>query len=607
MTNVTWQWTIVIPTRKTMLSRYNGRLPHRGKNHDFTASRRHPRASPTLATRMLPLICFWLTALAPPPKIQVVSQHYAVRAPADWTTLDFDRAPWSQTLPRRQGIWYWACVIDVGDDLLPNDPPIGVGLNLLAAYEMYWDGKLIARNGVPGASIDSEKPGRMRTSFTLPHHLLTPGRHVLVGRMSSCRVPGRNPFYDLEIGDIRQLARWGLPKTIAFMSLLGAAVPVGLLFIGLYRLADRRREYLFFGLISLTFAVLLGLEFVKFVVAYSYDLHFPRLRAIVVLTLLLAGLIPLFFHALYETPLARRTYAGMVILSLLVAWFAPWYDTKGTVAVILALLYALVVSWFGARRHAPGARSLFVGLLIVLATLLLDNAGFHDTYFFLAFLGLILHVMGLLIMRFRAKNEEVLRTRLHAEQLRGELLRKQIHPHFLMNSLTAAIEYMEEEPARGIAMIESLSQAFRLMLDLVDQGQVSVARELELCRAHLATMNFIMAREMTIATEGLDLDRHIPPGVFLTLLENAVTHGRYQSDVPLLQLSEQFGENRLCYRFQSLLKKTGTGTRKGTGTQYIEARLCQAFGKRWSLRAFAQGEHWITELEVPRHAAHPGR
>lgn len=556
---------------------------------------------------MLPLICFWLTALAPPPKIQVVSQHYAVSAPADWTTLKLDQAPWSQDLPRHQGIWYWACVIDVGADLHPNDPPIGVGLTLLASYEMYWDGNLIARNGVPGASIDSETPGRMRSSFTLPHHLLRPGRHVLVGRMSSCRVPGRNQFYDLEIGDIRHLSRWGLPKTIAFMSLLGAAVPVGFLFIALYFAADRRREYLIFGFISLTFAMLLGLEFVKFVVAYTYDLHFPRLRLIVVLTLLLAGLIPLFFHALYETPLARRTYAGLVVISLLVAWFVPWYDTKGTVPVILALLYALVLSWFGIRRHAAGARSLFVGLLIVLATLLLDSAGFHDTYFFLAFLGLILQVMGLLILRFRAKNEEVLRARLHAEQLRGELLRKQIHPHFLMNSLTAALEYMEEEPARGIAMIESLSQAFRLMLDLVDRGEVSVAHELELCRAHLATMNFIMARDMTLATDSVDLDRTIPPGVFLTLLENAVTHGRYQRDAPLLQLSEQVDDFRLRYRFQSLLKKTDAATRRGTGTQYIEARLQQAFGDHWSLRAFAEADHWITELEVPRHAAHPGR
>lgn len=556
---------------------------------------------------MLPLICFWLTALAPPPRIQVVSQHFAVSAPADLAAPELGDARWSQNLPRREGLWYWACVIDVGDGLRPNDPAIGVGLTLLAAYEIYWDGQPIARNGVPAASIDRETPGLMRTSFILPPHLLTPGRHVLLGKMSSCHVPGRHPFYDLEIGDIRQLARWGLPKTIAFMSLLGAAVPIGLLFIGLYFVADRRREYLYFGFISLTFAVLLGLEFVKFVVAYSYDLHFPRLRAIVVLTLLLAGLIPLFFHALYETSLARRTYAGLAGLALAVAWFAPWYDTKGTVAVILALLYALVLSWHGACRKAAGARALFFGLLIVLATLLLDSAGFHDTYFFLAFLGLILQVMGLLILRFRAKNEEVLRTRLHAEQLRAELLRKQIHPHFLMNSLTAAIEYMEEEPARGIAMIESLSQAFRLMLDLVDRGEVTVAHELELCRAHLDTMNFIMARDMTLDAETIDRDRNIPPGVFLTLLENAVTHGRYQSDVPLLQVSEQRRDDTLHYRFQSLLKKPGGSARRGTGTQYIEARLRQTFGDRWSLRAFAEAEFWITELEVPNHAAHPRR
>nr|WP_243435829.1 histidine kinase [Acanthopleuribacter pedis] len=547
-----------------------------------------------------------LTWFAVPP-FGVIEQRTTTAPPASLAAPPPDWASWSHDLPRTSATWVWGCRIAVGEAETTPVEPLGVYLSLLGAYEVYWDGVLIARNGLPGNDRRGEQPGRLRYTFVVPPHLLTPGEHFLSAKISSFHAPPGKQFLDFDAGDSRRLARADVPQTVFYMSLLSGSLPAALLFLGLFVWVERRWEYLIFSGIALLFPILLLLEFSKFLINYTYDWHFTRLQAIVVVTLALAWLLPLFFTLLYRLRLSPRYYGGFIAATLFIAWIEPYYDAKGTIAVILALIASLVLSFKGMKRRMVGARVMALGLATVLVSFILANSVFHDNTFFLSLLGLIITVMGLLIHRFRAKNEEVLQARLQAEQLKGELLRKQIHPHFLMNSLTTAMEYMEENPRQGVVMVDALSAAFRLMLDLCDREVVTVAQEIELCQAHLATMNFVTDRAMRLETQNLDPSRPMPPGVFLTLLENAITHGRYDVARPFVSVRREPLNGSARYHVVSLLKNGTASPRIGTGTRYIEARLRQVFGEGWHLETAVSDQTWTTLLEVPEDVKHPRR
>ena len=75
-------------------------------------------------------------------------------------------------------------------------------------------------------------------------------------------------------------------------------------------------------------------------------------------------------------------------------------------------------------------------------------------------------------------------------RLRLELLKKNIQPHFLMNTLTSLIDWIEETPKKGVLFIEALAKEFDLLNQIENQTLIPVSQEIALCRAHLEIMEY---------------------------------------------------------------------------------------------------------------------
>ena len=69
-------------------------------------------------------------------------------------------------------------------------------------------------------------------------------------------------------------------------------------------------------------------------------------------------------------------------------------------------------------------------------------------------------------MRQRELRQAQLETRLASAEL--EKLRMQIHPHFLFNTLQAAITLVQEDPHAAEDVLLRLSQLLRISLDQMD-------------------------------------------------------------------------------------------------------------------------------------------
>lgn len=157
---------------------------------------------------------------------------------------------------------------------------------------------------------------------------------------------------------------------------------------------------------------------------------------------------------------------------------------------------------------------------------------------------------------------------LEKQQLISEidLLRTQVNPHFLFNSLSILSSLVHVNADLSEQFIEQLSRLYRYILEQKDRQIVSLRTELDFLQAYvfLLKIRFEEKFELHIHLEEGDTDRYkIVPLTLQLLLENAVKHNRMSAKEPLVvEISRENDflliKNRLQLR-QHSEPSTGTG------------------------------------------------
>jgi two-component system, LytTR family, sensor kinase len=129
----------------------------------------------------------------------------------------------------------------------------------------------------------------------------------------------------------------------------------------------------------------------------------------------------------------------------------------------------------------------------------------------------------------RYRDREVVTSRLEA-QLAGarlDLLRVQLQPHFLFNTLHAISELMHEDVERADLMLTHLSELLRLALASTAAREVPLRQELEFLQRYLEIqqMRFQDRLSVRLDVESEVLDARLPYLILQPLVENAIRHG----------------------------------------------------------------------------------
>jgi len=118
-----------------------------------------------------------------------------------------------------------------------------------------------------------------------------------------------------------------------------------------------------------------------------------------------------------------------------------------------------------------------------------------------------------------------LQTQLAEAQL--EALQRQLHPHFLFNTLNTISALMHRDAQAADEMLVRLSDLLRLTLDRVGTQQVPLKDEVDFLRKYLEIeeTRFGDRLEVTIDVDPDVLDAPVPNLVLQPLVENALRHG----------------------------------------------------------------------------------
>jgi len=480
----------------------------------------------------------------------------------------------------------------------------GLDVSAIAAREVYWDGVRIGESGRVGTSSTREIPGPLDALFPIPDSLAAPGEHLVAIRLSTFRRPSsiKGYLHCVCPGDLRRMTAAPIQSIGVPLVFLGGFVLIAL-YYGVLYIADRRRTpILLTALLCLAVAALLIVESWRLWIGYTYDLHLVRLWAVTGLTCLVGFLLSAVFVAQFRVP------RGQIVLAILaaaigLALFAPGgYDIKAYSVFVVSIPVALGVTGWAAVRRQPGAGWAVAGVAVCLVALLVTRLQFMDGAFFPAFSVLTAGLLASLGLQTREARRQHEATLAEAARLEAELLKKHLQPHFLMNSLTSVMEWVETDPATGARVLAALTDELRALSDISREQLITMDRELALCRAHLEVMSFRREVHFELRTERVELTAPIPPAVIHTLIENAITHNAYGPGTVELVLTEELSDTgrRLTLR-APLASSPQSPAREGGGLRYVRARLEESFPGRWRLSSGAEGEDWVTHIDLPTH------
>jgi sensor histidine kinase YesM len=192
----------------------------------------------------------------------------------------------------------------------------------------------------------------------------------------------------------------------------------------------------------------------------------------------------------------------------------------------------------------------------------------------------------------RYRERELRSTRLESQlaQAQLEVLRMQLHPHFLFNTLHAVSTLLHRDPDAADEMLSQLSDLLRMTLENFGFQEVSLREELEFIRRYLDIQQARFQDRLTITVDvpAETLDARVPNQALQPIVENAIHHG----------VEERMGvgtiEIRACRRatmLQLSVRDDGPGLRpdwqasqqEGIGLSNTRARLTQLYGPLASL------------------------
>ncbi len=156
-------------------------------------------------------------------------------------------------------------------------------------------------------------------------------------------------------------------------------------------------------------------------------------------------------------------------------------------------------------------------LAILLFTL---GAGFY-------LLSILAHDVLIAFENIWAAERREAESRLLARDAELHVLRSQIDPHFLFNSLHSISALTAIDPAAARAMTIALAQFFRQTLALSEQRAIPLADEIALCEDFLAIEKIRFGDKLAvdIRIDAQAQSALVPPLCLQPLVENAVKHG----------------------------------------------------------------------------------
>lgn len=307
--------------------------------------------------------------------------------------------------------------------------------------------------------------------------------------------------------------------------------------------------------------------------------------------------------------LATVTVAGAASFYAFYLWLVPRYLTTGrikaflgsglavsfAVAVLSTVLFSLVITVL--------LFALFQKLEFLLFT-------FQDQIWLATWFTLVTVVNGILgtiirgfIMWYADIHEKQLlvNSKLQAELA---LLKAQINPHFLFNTLNNIDVLIDHDPHIASLYLNKLSDLLRYVLYETQTEWIPLTKEVEYIHKYIDLQRIRTANEdfVSLKTDGLTNNIMIPPMILVPYIENAFKFASNKKSIGAIRISIAVASSQLHFQCINNIDQKHSGhsiNHNGLGNGLLERRLNLLYPNNYQLDTHTSENEYIVNLSLP--------
>jgi hypothetical protein len=191
-----------------------------------------------------------------------------------------------------------------------------------------------------------------------------------------------------------------------------------------------------------------------------------------------------------------------------------------------------------------------------------------------------------------------------------QLLKAQVHPHFLFNTLNNIYSFSLNRSPIAESLVLKLSDTLRYMITECESPLVPLEKELKMLKDYIGLESVRYGTRLTIDMKitGDAKDKKIAPLLLIPLVENSFKHGTSQMlEKPWIRMNATINETDLEFRLTN--SKPGEANtragKNGIGLKNVQKRIELLYPGQHELKVYNAEYTFDVYIRVPLHSAKP--
>lgn len=190
----------------------------------------------------------------------------------------------------------------------------------------------------------------------------------------------------------------------------------------------------------------------------------------------------------------------------------------------------------------------------------------------------------------------------HKAQL--QMLRYQLNPHFLFNSLNSIRALVEEDKNRARSMITDLSEFLRYSLINKNLSDVPLSQELEAMKHYFSIEKTRFEEKLEVIFQ-IDSEAEnilVPSFLIHPIIENAIKYGMKTTKLPLvISIKAKLLNGTLCLEICNSgkwIESQSSNNSTGTGLNNVKQRLLNAYPDSHRFEVIKENSNVCIKIEI---------
>ena len=258
-------------------------------------------------------------------------------------------------------------------------------------------------------------------------------------------------------------------------------------------------------------------------------------------------------------------------------------------------------------RKATRFIYIVIGYIMVISIFIIkkNDIEFAGTILIFLFPVLYFNVLGFFFKTFiEWIMDRKIKAELEKDKIKSqlELLKSQINPHFLFNTLNNIDVLILDEPKKASDYLKKLSEILRFMLYETDTEKVPLSKEIEYIKKYIELQKIRTLNDKFVNFDiiGETKDRFVVPMIFVHFVENAFKYTTNKKIENAISIRFDISENQLSFMCKNHINSTDIAKQdyNGLGLRLIRQRLDLIYKMDYKLNVKNEDNWYIVQLEI---------